>query len=483
MKSSFSACSKKDISVLSAAIGGIIVGDLGNSIPVEKIKTEKLRKVAREINKVLSVMRKRITDERMAEGAEIFRRKKLQTEIKDFSAAIKAIARGDLARKAEIKKGGELKSLADSFNIMTLELKRLREEAARSRVRSLVESLSDGVVMFDFDRKATLINSAAKKIARETKSNQELFEFARLFSFGEKNILMDEKDFNKKIANIFRTGKIWNIGEANVKQSVFAVSAIPVYDYGKNVIGGALVMRDITHINQISKMKTEFISIVSHELRTPINEINWNIEMLLIDKENILNEKQRASLKEMYAGSKKMLQIINDLLNVSGLESGKITMKLWPVQIDDLVEAAIGDINSLAPAKKCKIIFSKPKKKLPKISLDPNLMRHAVFNLIDNAVAYSSLSSSPEVFVTLKKDGRAILFSVKDNGIGIPQSEKARVFDKFFRGENAKKIIPDGSGLGLYAINMIVELFGGKVWFESQKNRGTVFFIKIPFGA
>lgn len=474
-------CSKKDIVTLAAAIEKIIVGDLGGSVPVEKIKTAQLREVARKINSVLSIMRRRITDERMAEGAEIFRRKKLQLEIENFSRTIKAIAHGDLAQEAEVARGGELESLENSFNIMTSELNRLREEAAKSRVQSLVESLSDGVIMFDAEQRVTLLNSAAKKMAQKAQLKDEVFEVMRLFAFAEEEAPLTRKDFNERIATMLRTGKRARIGEASLGPIILEIAVIPVYESEKNIIGGALILQDITHINQIAKMKTEFISIVSHQLRTPINEITWNIEMLLIDKDRHLDEKQRENLEEVYNGSKRMLQLVNDLLSVSGLETGQIAMKLWPVQLEESVSAVIADVDSLTRSKKCEIIFTKPEKKLPKISLDPNLMRHVIYNLLDNAITYSALANSPKVFVTLKKNKEAVVLSVKDSGIGIAPEEKSRVFEKFFRGKDARKVVPDGSGLGLYTVKMIVELFGGAVGVEAKKNQGATFSVTLPF--
>lgn len=279
---------------------------------------------------------------------------------------------------------------------------------------------------------------------------------------------------------MLRTGEMMRIGEANLGQLILEFVAIPVHDYDKNIIGGALIMQDITHINQVARMKTEFISIVSHQLRTPINEINWNIEMLLIDKTGNLDIKQRGCLEEAYNGSKRMLQLVNDLLSVSGLESGRISMKLWPVQLEELISTVINDVDFLTRSKKCEVSFAKPKKKLPKISIDPNLMRHVIYNLVDNAITYSSLENSPKVTIALKKEKEMAVIIVKDSGIGILKEEKKRIFEKFFRGKNAHKIVPDGSGLGLYSVKMIVELFGGDVRVESAKKHGTSFYVRIP---
>lgn len=481
MKSSSSLYSTEDIRTLSVAINKIIVGELGLSVPTEDIENEQLKEIAKKINSVLSVMRKRITDERMAEGAEVFRRKKLQLEIENFSNTIKLIAMGDLNKKVAVEKGGELESLANSFNAMTEDLKRLREKTEESRVRSLVESLSDGVIMFNLEHKVTMINLAAKRMTNIAKLNCELFEFIRPLSFGEESRVIEKKDFNKKVEAILRSGEMVRVGEANLGQSILEVVAIPVYDYNKNIIGGALIMQDITHINQVARMKTEFISIVSHQLRTPINEINWNIEMLLIDKAGNLDVKQRGYLEDAYSGSKRMLQLVNDLLSVSGLESGRVAMKLWPIQLEELISTVINDVDALTRSRKREIIFTKPRKKLPKISIDPNLMRHVIYNLIDNAITYSSLESSPRVSVVLKKEKEMAVIVVKDSGIGISKEEKGRVFEKFFRGKDAHKVVPNGSGLGLYAVKMITELFGGDVRVESAKNRGAAFYVRIPF--
>lgn len=193
MKPSSPVCPEDDIQVLSSEIDRIIAGNLGMSISIEKIKSGPLKEIVKRINSVLSLMRKKITNERMAEGAEVFRRKKLQLEIENFSNTIKVIAMGDLDKKVEVVKGGELESLASSFNMMTKDLKHLREKTDESRVRSLVESLSDGVVMFNMERKVKMINLSAKKMTNIAKLNCELFEFIRPLSFGEGNKALGKK--------------------------------------------------------------------------------------------------------------------------------------------------------------------------------------------------------------------------------------------------------------------------------------------------
>lgn len=190
-----------------------------------------------------------------------------------------------------------------------------------------------------------------------------------------------------------------------------------------------------------------------------------------------------------------MIALVNDLLNVSRLETGRLKIEPKPTQIEDFIQSIIDEAVPMANSHKCKIIFQKPKKKLPKIPVDPTLMRQVIHNLITNAIRYSPKKEG-RVIITLKqvtidnlqltkkeKVKGQVLISVADSGVGIPEEAQSRIFEKFFRADNAIKAEAEGSGLGLYVAKMIMEASGGKIWFESPpkgNKTGAIFYASLP---
>lgn len=240
-------------------------------------------------------------------------------------------------------------------------------------------------------------------------------------------------------------------------------------------------------LKELDHYKSEFISIVSHQLRTPITGINWYVEMLLSGDVGEITSHQRDYLDEVYESGQRMVRLINELLNVSRLESGRLKIEPKQVQIEDFIQKIIDEVKPLTMAKKCACPLTTPKTKLPLIMIDPDLLRQVIQNLITNAIKYSTPEKC-DITVAIERKNNIdqeitsdyIIISVTDKGIGIPKDIQPRIFNKFFRANNAIKLAADGSGLGLYIAKMIIEASGGKIWFISKEGEGTTFYVAIP---
>lgn len=264
-----------------------------------------------------------------------------------------------------------------------------------------------------------------------------------------------------------------------------AVSTTPIM-LGEKIIGAIAVFRDITHDKQIDLAKSEFVSLASHQLRTPLSTINWYVEMLLSEDAGEINEEQEKFLKEIYRGSKRMVELVNALLNVSRLELGTFSIEPEPT---DMMALAAEVIQELLPQVKSKelTINSLCQKNgttcpiLPPINADPKLMRIVFQNLLTNAVKYTPAKGN--INFSLKQDDKTkeLHFEVSDSGIGIPREAQNKIFTKLFRADNARETDADGTGLGLYIVKSIVEESGGKIWFESIPGKGTTFYLTLPF--
>lgn len=244
---------------------------------------------------------------------------------------------------------------------------------------------------------------------------------------------------------------------------------------------------------EVDRMKTEFVSVASHQLRTPLTGINWYIEMLLSGDVGEITGRQREYLEEVYEGGQRMVKLVNELLNVSRLETGRLKIEPTLVQIEDFIQKIIDEIRPLTLAKKCGCLLQTPKIKLPKIMVDQELLRQVIHNLLTNAAKYSppekcdiltrveiKNGAIPEFYNQAPLEGEFVLISVVDKGIGIPENVQSRIFNKFFRADNAIRLATDGSGLGLYIAKMIIEASGGRIWFKSQSDVGSTFYVALP---
>ena len=246
-----------------------------------------------------------------------------------------------------------------------------------------------------------------------------------------------------------------------------------------------LVRRDLElskvneKLTQLDRMKSEIISIVAHQLRTPLSAVKWTLKILLDEDMGKIVPAQKDLLTKGFESNERMITLINDMLEVDRLESGKLKYNFVPVQFEELVEDMIRSLLPLATEKNIRVEFHAPEQPLQKIKIDPDKMREVLQNLIDNAIKYTKEGSVVDVSVAM--EGTDLHFSVKDSGIGIPDSEKNQIFSRFFRAANAVRTQTSGSGLGLFIAQSVVKRHGGKIWFESTVDVGTTFHMVLPY--
>ena len=271
-----------------------------------------------------------------------------------------------------------------------------------------------------------------------------------------------------------------------------AITLSPIILNNK-IIGAVEVFRDITKEQEIDKAKTEFVSLASHQLRTPLTTISWYTEMILKGDMGQVVPGQKKYLEEIYHGNQRMVGLVNTLLNVSRLELGTFIVAPEPTDIVMLAKSVIDEQKPQISEKKLHLI-KKFEKNIPIIQTDPKLLHMVVQNLLSNAVQYTPEGGRVEVSLSLDdppspppspkaKDGQGkknVLMKIADTGYGIPKNQQNNIFIKFFRADNVREKDTEGTGLGLYIVKSIIEHSGGKVWFESEENKGTTFYVTFP---
>lgn len=239
------------------------------------------------------------------------------------------------------------------------------------------------------------------------------------------------------------------------------------------------VAHDVSKEKEIDKAKTEFVSLASHQLKTPLTSIRWLSELLLSPSGEALSDKQRQYVSSIKASCDHMVEMVNDLLNVSRIELGTLAYTLEDFNIVDLVKAVAQEQEHDALARHIAVRLEASV--LPTVHADKKLVRMIAQNLISNAIKYSLEGGEVHIELSLASTRRESIFMrVQDQGIGIPKSEQGHMFSKLYRASNATSAVPDGTGLGLYVIKTILDRAGGGITFESTEGKGTTFYASIP---
>ncbi|MFA6096396.1 MAG: HAMP domain-containing sensor histidine kinase [Candidatus Paceibacterota bacterium] len=231
-------------------------------------------------------------------------------------------------------------------------------------------------------------------------------------------------------------------------------------------------------IKEVDQMKDEFISMASHELRTPLSSIKGYVSLVLEGTfGKIANPEMERSLIRVMASTKRLEELVEDLLSVSRIEQGRLDVELSDVKIEPIVEEINGQLKISADAKNLALIYQRPPQELPPIQCDPERLKQVLVNLVGNSIKYTE-KGSVTVSTEMNKDNK-LEIRVKDTGIGMSAEEQKRLFEKFYRikNENTEKIV--GTGLGLWITKQIVELMNGKIYIESMKGAGTQFTVVL----
>lgn len=351
-----------------------------------------------------------------------------------------------------------------------------------------VDNASDHVIITDPDAVVLYVNKACEKITgflpEEILGQKAGKLWGNLMGrpFYEdlwKTIKIDKKVFTSQMTNQRKNGSRYEV----------SVSISPILNERDEIIFFVGLERDITRERQIDTAKGEFISLASHQMRTPLTAINWYAEMLLNNGAGELSKKQEEFVGEIYVAAQRMNEIIKAFLHILRLETGSVVLSPSPTDLKAILGAILEEFKLNIAEKKVRIV-EHYQDVLPLVSVDQDLVRVVLQNLISNAIKYSlengtvTLSleyvSVGSVAAGKKVSDDALLVSVADTGIGISAEDRDRMFTKFFRTESAKKQDPNGNGLGLYMAKIMSDIIGGTLWFTSEQGRGATFHLLLP---
>lgn len=228
---------------------------------------------------------------------------------------------------------------------------------------------------------------------------------------------------------------------------------------------------------RLDHAKTEFVSIAAHQLRTPLSALKWAQQMLLEGEAGAVTDAQKTLLLQSQESVRRMVTLVNDLLAADHLEYGKVAYVMKPASVEQVVEQCVHELTPMATEHRIQIDLDLSQKRTVSM-IDQERIKEAFLNIMNNAIKYTPDGGK----VTIRANygmGRVVL-TFTDTGIGIPEGDRDRLFEKFVRMENAKKIDANGSGLGLFIVKKVIDAHGGKIWFDSVEGQGTTFFVELP---
>ncbi len=356
------------------------------------------------------------------------------------------------------------------------------QQVEASRQTAILEAVADGVLVTDPLNKISFVNASAERIlslSAEQVTGKPVENFAGLFG-------KSTQTWVKAVQTWSQNPDLHHAGEMYAEQisletgQVVLVHLSPVI-WRKEFLGTVSIFRDITHEVEVDRLKSEFVATVSHELRTPMTSIRGYVDILLMGAAGALNENQAHFLEIVKNNTERLNVLVNDLLDVSRIEAGRVSLSIQPVDLVEVTREIITRfIKRSQDEHKVLDISINVEESVPRALADTERIRQVIDNLVDNAYNYTPADGKIEV--SLKKTDGMVQVDVKDNGIGIPIEQQERVFDRFFRGEDPLVLATPGTGLGLSIVKQLVEMHHGKIWMFSTgvPGQGSTFSITIP---
>ncbi len=370
------------------------------------------------------------------------------------------------------------KSLIRAF--ADLKEERRKSEEAHNKVVAIINNFIDPIIVIDKNSRLSLINPAAKEIFGFTSSNLGR-GVGKDDNYSMKNFQqIIKKDYQVKTGKEI---KAQNPTEEEVvinyegQELTYKVITAEVLDNENEYLGTMKIFYNLTREKTIDKMKSEFISIAAHQLRTPLSAIKWIIKMVLDGDIGKINKEQYDLLFKGYRSNERIIALVNDMLNVSRIEEGRFSYSFSNSDFLEVLNNVKDNLENRIKEKNINLTLEFPPK-MPKVYMDKEKMTLVLQNLLENAVKYTP--ESGKVSVKVEKGSKFLKVKVKDNGVGIPAKDQLKLFTKFFRATNVRRMQTEGSGLGLFIVKNVIQRHGGAITCESKEGRGTEFTFTLP---
>jgi PAS domain S-box-containing protein len=370
-----------------------------------------------------------------------------------------------------------IQTLSDQARELGMMLRQQQQES--SQRESILTSIADGVVVNDERGRIILVNPAAEIILGEPAANlmgRDLKSLFELFTAGPR------EDILKAMMAVLSDPAAevepdWTQTVLQIESRIINAHLAPVITGKGEFLGIVTVFRDVTKEAEADRAKSEFVSTVSHELRTPMTAIKGYTDLLHSGAVGEINDNQSRFLSIIKNNTDRLTALINDLLDISRVETGRVRFEPELVQTGDIVISVVDSLAAAAANKDLSLTY-RIEAGLPEVMGDPNRLTQVFTNLLGNSINYTP--EGGEILVSVYQVQGAIRADVQDDGIGIHPDELGKVFERFYRADHPLVRESSGTGLGLPIVKMFVEMHGGRVWAESELGEGSVFTVLLP---
>ena len=390
---------------------------------------------------------------------------------------IKRVKEGDLNQLAPIISKDEVGELALEFNNMTRRLLEYDKSTIgklmieKNKSLAIVKSIYDPLIVMDTDFKIILLNSACEKFFHVDEEKAINKHFLEVIQHGElfeciTSVLQPNYESKEKTLVLKSDGYDF----------YFNVLVTKVKDAELRITGFVVTFHNVTELKQLEMVKTDFISTISHEFKTPLTSILMGTSLMENENLGTLTRKQKNILYTISEDGERLSTLVNNLLELSRIESGKSVFNLIPYSIVQIIQNCMNAIQKQVTNKDVKIYFESVDD-LPLVIVDVEKISWVINNLLTNALKYTGKGDL--IHIRADERDRELWISVRDSGIGIPEEYQEKIFEKFVQ-VKGHDLEVRGTGLGLAIVKEIVEVHGGKIWCESKPDAGSMFTFTLP---
>jgi len=413
-------------------------------------------------------------------GFSLFLSNFLVRPVRQMMEATQKISEGNYDVEISIQSSDELGDLTYDFNEMVKKLKTYHDlnidqiMAEKRKSEAIIRSIDDGIVVVDNELKVTGMNPTAAKalnIEPDQIQNKHFLEVVKnemLFNYVKQSIETGQPPSIEERKTIFTI-------EQGDTQRHYQFSITPVHGKPGSLLGVVLLLRDVTRLTELDRLKSEFVMIASHELRTPLTSVGMSIKLLLEKTMEKLDEKEQQLLLAAHEDLQRLKNLVSNLLDLSKIEAGKMAMEFENISIDSLCQNATDILKTQIDAKGVNFTLDLHQR-LPYVKADANKIIWVLTNLISNALRYTDRRG--HIRLSAEWIGPYAHVSVTDNGSGIPFEAQSKIFDKFVQIKSDKAL--GGGGLGLTICKEIVRAHGGTIWVDSTPGEGSTFTFTLP---
>ena len=411
-------------------------------------------------------------------GISLLLTRRIVQPLTEMTTATEKIASGEYDIALQVRSKDELGMLAREITTMSQKLKAFRDLNVgrviieKQRSEAIVQSIADGIIVVDSELKIIAINPIAASIANVKSMLATNNHFLDVF---------DNRQLYQHLKQTAETGTPPQLEsdiltvERSPRTQYYKFAITPVISEAEDVIGAILLLQDVTKLKELDNLKSEFVATASHELRTPLTGMAMSLNLLAETTENKLSESESELLDTAVEDVERLRSLVNDLLDLSKIESGKIELDFVDVKIDFLLNKAISALQIQARQKEITLAKQSLSEDI-QVKVDANKIIWVLTNLIANALRYSEPGSEIKIGATTRNTWVEIF--VTDYGAGIPLEYQNKIFDKFVQVETEKDV--GGSGLGLAICKEMVQAHGGRIWVDSTVGEGSTFTFTVP---